>query len=285
MVAAHSLLDLSIRDVLAVVPADTGPRSARRGRVAATELTTGRTQGPIPFASVMFRGMGVLDDAIREHLELKREHGAPEEELRRQEEEALGPVRREVVPSEEGEASGDDEALAEMPATATEDTAEPAAETALAPFGGEAPSQQPAPGADEPEAGPGAEEPEPEPFPEEAAPAVPHPAEPVEPLPDPEQREGTAEPEADRLEPPPERSLDAPEESRRFERESYPAEGGPGGDSPAADEDEAAVDGEREGESEEAGDVLEDTPDFLEETPEHDRLWFEQKPPRDFDFD
>ena len=26
------------------------------------------------------------------------------------------------------------------------------------------------------------------------------------------------------------------------------------------------------------------TPDFLRETPEHDRLWFEQKPPRDFDF-
>ena len=33
------------------------------------------------------------------------------------------------------------------------------------------------------------------------------------------------------------------------------------------------------------GDLLEDTPDFLQETPEHDRLWFEQKPPRDFDFD
>ena len=32
-------------------------------------------------------------------------------------------------------------------------------------------------------------------------------------------------------------------------------------------------------------DLLEETPDFLEETPEHERLWFEQKPPRDFDFD
>jgi len=32
-------------------------------------------------------------------------------------------------------------------------------------------------------------------------------------------------------------------------------------------------------------DVLEETPDFLQETPDHDRLWFEQKPPRDFDFD
>ena len=35
----------------------------------------------------------------------------------------------------------------------------------------------------------------------------------------------------------------------------------------------------------EAEDILEETPDFLEETPEHDRLWFEQRPPRDFDFD
>ena len=32
-------------------------------------------------------------------------------------------------------------------------------------------------------------------------------------------------------------------------------------------------------------DVLEDTPDFLEESPEDDQLWFEQKPPKDFDFD
>jgi hypothetical protein len=31
-------------------------------------------------------------------------------------------------------------------------------------------------------------------------------------------------------------------------------------------------------------DVLEETPEFLQETPEHDRLWFEQRPPRDFDF-
>ena len=41
--------------------------------------------------------MGVLDDAIKEHLELKRKHGAPEEEVQRQEEEALGPVRRDAA--------------------------------------------------------------------------------------------------------------------------------------------------------------------------------------------
>jgi hypothetical protein len=41
------------------------------------------------------------------------------------------------------------------------------------------------------------------------------------------------------------------------------------------------VDAEDEPEGEE---LLEETPEFLEETPDHDRLWFEQKPPRDFDF-
>ena len=51
--------------------------------------------------------MGVLDDAIREHLDLKRRHGVGEEELRRQEEEALGPARREVAPAE-GEADETD---------------------------------------------------------------------------------------------------------------------------------------------------------------------------------
>lgn len=32
-------------------------------------------------------------------------------------------------------------------------------------------------------------------------------------------------------------------------------------------------------------DVLEDTPDFLEDAPEDDELWFEQRPPKDFNFD
>jgi hypothetical protein len=232
---------------------------------------------PILPASIRFRAMGVLDDAIREHLELKRKHGVPEEDLRRQEEEALGPVRREVAPSEEGAVSGNGEAPEEVPEAADEDTAEPAGETELAPFDAEAPLQQ----AEAP-----ASEPEPQPFAEEAATVVPHPAEPADPLPDAEEPEGTAEPEAEWLERGPEPSLDHPPEgSRRFERESYPAERRPGGDGPAAEEDEALVEEDLEEESKEAGDVLEDTPDFLEETPEHDRLWFEQKPPRDFDFD
>ena len=45
--------------------------------------------------------MGVLDDAIRQHLELKRAHGADEAELKRKEDEALGPVRREAEPAAE----------------------------------------------------------------------------------------------------------------------------------------------------------------------------------------
>src|SRR6266852_2270263 len=38
--------------------------------------------------------MGLLDDAIREHLELKRQRGADSEDVSRLEREALGPVVR-----------------------------------------------------------------------------------------------------------------------------------------------------------------------------------------------
>src|SRR5438477_4136757 len=38
--------------------------------------------------------MGILDDAIREHLDLKRRRGADPSEVERLEREALGPVRR-----------------------------------------------------------------------------------------------------------------------------------------------------------------------------------------------
>ncbi len=52
------------------------------------------------------------------------------------------------------------------------------------------------------------------------------------------------------------------------------------------EEEEDELEGEHD-ERREAGpeDVLEDTPDFLEDAPEDDELWFEQKPPKDFDFD
>ena len=38
--------------------------------------------------------MGILDEAIREHLELKRQHGADENELQGLESEAFGPADR-----------------------------------------------------------------------------------------------------------------------------------------------------------------------------------------------
>ena len=59
---------------------------------------------------------------------------------------------------------------------------------------------------------------------------------------------------------------------------------------PEADEGEAPAPpppprvGEGEGDDEDE-DLLEETPDFLQDTPEGERLWFEQKPPKDFDFD
>jgi hypothetical protein len=153
--------------------------------------------------------MGLLDDAIREHLELKRRHGADPGEIERQEQEALGSARR-------GE---------------------------FAPEGGPAPP----------------------PAPFDADEAVPEAIEP------PEYEEATPEAaavaagfdedpwlEEERDEVPAEESLEPPPE----EEEPPAAEAG-----------------------EQREDVLEETPEFLQETPEHDRLWFEQRPPRDFDWD
>jgi len=76
------------------------------------------------------------------------------------------------------------------------------------------------------------------------------------------------------------------EEEQRFEDEpedegkDEPEEAEPAfeGDQPRLEQEPAP---DRSGES----DVLEGTPDFLEEAPEDDELWFEQKPPKDFDFD
>src|SRR5690242_17672264 len=48
--------------------------------------------------------MSILDDAIREHLELKRQHGADESELKRLEDEAFGPPGRPEDPDPLAEA-------------------------------------------------------------------------------------------------------------------------------------------------------------------------------------
>ena len=130
--------------------------------------------------------MGVLEDAIREHLELKRKHGASDEELLREESAALGPARQEPEPV--------------------------------------------APAVTEAE----------KPAPEEPADAE---AQPVQQEQDVQEEQPPEQDEAPATEPAAE---------------------------PAVTQEES---------------VLEETPDFLQETPEHDRLWFEQKPPRDFDFE
>ena len=194
--------------------------------------------------------MGLLDEAIRQHLELKRQHGASDEELQMQEQEALGPVRRE--PAEPVAAS-----LEELEPSLEQDVGEP---YEGAPVEG---------GADVPVYDEALEEPvEEAPF-EPPDDAFHEPLDPyAEPTPgEPDGATDTLRPEHD-VEPGP--SDDTPSEGFDAVQEPVEADAGV----PYAGEEE-----------EEGEDVLEETPEFLQETPEHDRLWFEQKPPRDFDFD
>jgi hypothetical protein len=277
--------------------------------------------------------MGILDDAIKEHLELKRQHGAGETELKQLEDEAFGASER---PG--GDGSGPDP-LAEAP---TQFMSQP--DLAEAPAAGEqlpaddasagrrpraeiADLQEPPPPPPEPEEAP---QPEPEPEPEEPAeeqsPAMEHE---VPAGPDTEERHAIAEQPTEmydveeelagtephapseeelveeeisepRLAPvDPLATIDDVEEAEEtetdaddfFDEKRLSDELDQALEAPA--EPEAAA-GEPEGEAEYEDaaptvvpdeDVLEETPDFLEETPEDDQLWFEQKPPKDFDFD
>jgi hypothetical protein len=179
--------------------------------------------------------MGVLDDAIREHIELKRRHGASETDLSRQEQEALGPARREApAPAAPAVDEGEGELDADR---ALEPAADPAAEHFDV-----APTDV---------------------APTDVAPP------PLEQEPDPE--------EAAFIDADPEAVEDlSPEHGGLADLEPFP-DSDPLPAEPARDPDP-----DDPGEEE---DVLEETPEFLQETPEHDRLWFEQKPPRDFDFD
>jgi hypothetical protein len=219
--------------------------------------------------------MGLLDDAIREHLELKRRSGADPNEVARQEQEALGPARRGPEPLEVSQPPAD-EAVAVDPHAPEVDA--------------DVPEFEPGGRAAEPEAEPASEpdrEPEPELEPEPHAEW--HAAEP-EPAHEPAPPEPEREPEA-RTEPEPK-----PEPEAESLYEAPPAVDQPTVAFDAADVEDAqrrpepaapAAPVEREAPEPAPGDedVLEETPDFLQETPEHDRLWFEQRPPRDFDFD
>ena len=74
--------------------------------------------------------MGLLDDAIREHLELKRRHGADPDEVARQENEALGETRRAEFARPEGAEASVEPAAEQAPA---DEAAEPVAEVAPEP--------------------------------------------------------------------------------------------------------------------------------------------------------
>ncbi|MBA3261546.1 MAG: hypothetical protein H0T69_03545 [Thermoleophilaceae bacterium] len=224
--------------------------------------------------------MGVLDDAIREHLELKRRHGAAEEDLRRQEAEALGPPRREVAPGEAEDGNGTGEQSpadveAAEPARVEHD-APPDADATFDEEHGAGPESSERP---EPEADPeGLDDEGRVPTPDDEAPAptlqdeAPAPTLQDEPAAEPHS------PAADELD------LDDHGEHEPARAGDTPAQGFEALDDDLLEDDEAFSAGEDEPSGDDA-DLLEDTPDFLQETPEHDRLWFEQKPPRDFDFD
>ena len=167
--------------------------------------------------------MGLLDDAIREHLELKRRSGTDAGEVERLEQEALGPARREPAgPGFDPEPAAADEPDAYVP-TPEDEEVQSLAEDEEPFYDDELLGE-----ADE-------DEPEPEPR----SPAA----------------------DAESITDQPTVQFDV---AALHEHEDAGI-AGPGADAPH--------------------DELEDTPEFLQETPEHDRLWFEQKPPRDFDFD
>jgi hypothetical protein len=223
--------------------------------------------------------MGILDDAIREHLELKRSHGASEDEIKRKEAEAFGQQQREAAAAAAAEAPHEEHTQLLTP----EEHAAVAAEPGLA----DLEPLQPAP------EDPYAVHPGDDLVPDPDVPDVPEADVPDADVPPAaEAGAGTLEPSETEPGPPtpPDHHRDethpalvdhdhiggeehAPEPVFR-----QPAEETPVAEPPAPEDDEPAVEGDED------EDVLEETPEFLQDAPEHDRLWFEQKPPRDFDF-
>jgi hypothetical protein len=181
--------------------------------------------------------MGLLDDAIREHLELKRRRGADPGEVAREQREVLD------SPAEGDAALAESDAVAGAPADA------------VLPLDADARSRHSDSPAHTAVEGETAELDMSSVLGEEESPA-----------------QGAA-----------------PTASAETLGDERVDAGAPAPSTTPGDEDslEWEVPGEAaEGEAEEpAEDVLEEMPDFLRDTPEQERLWFEQRPPRDFDFD
>ena len=260
--------------------------------------------------------MGILDDAIREHLDLKRRHGADPSEIEQAEREALGPVRRGPEDLEADEPS-------EAPAPAAEELEyeNDDGPSWSEPYDDEndlfGPERGAEPSFDEPPAAPEPVQRVPEPpsrAPEPPSRAPEPPADADEPdfsdefatrehTPGPGLFDGDDEAPAAGPPPPaappappaaaPEAAPPPPQESASAAPAPPPPQesAAPAPPPPAAQPREGHV-GEETAEYDVAGeldkegeDVLEETPEFLQDTPDHDRLWFEQRPPRDFDFD
>lgn len=277
--------------------------------------------------------MGILDDAIKEHLDLKRQHGAADDELRKLEDEAFGAAER----------PGDEESAPDPLAEAPTEFMEQPSEAALAGEKAEAPRSRRPDIADlqEPPPPPQESPAEPEPPAEEESPAMEHETVPEpETTPEPKLATGPTTEEREAIAEQPTEMFDieeelasqaeAPSEEELVEEELdeprlAPVDplAGLDDDVPAVrveedeedddfwdekrlsdeldqaleapsevedeDEEEAVFEPEAEAEKQPPArpdeDVLEETPDFLEEAPEDDQLWFEQKPPKDFDFD
>ncbi|HET9198835.1 MAG TPA: hypothetical protein VFN92_11345 [Solirubrobacterales bacterium] len=288
--------------------------------------------------------MSILDDAIREHLELKRAHGADEAEVKRLEDEAFGLPERPEEPDSMAEAPTElfvdpDAGETEAPdaggrriniADLQEAPSEPGPGEPVVPAEDPAQAAEPAeeelPAAedeifiDEPEAGHSTEErhaiaDQPTELFDVAAemgtedgPATEAPSPSDEEIAEVE----AAEPRLTPLEPPTEIHASRAEEpaadlseeeeededfwsEQRLSDELDQALEAPldeKDEQPASAAEPEAQHSESESEQQanydpDTGheDVLEDTPDFLEDAPEDDDLWFEQRPPKDFDFD
>jgi hypothetical protein len=198
--------------------------------------------------------MGLLDDAIREHLDLKRRRGADPTEVERAEREALGPVRRNreaPADSEVDEEHVADGGLAYDHADESDWAYEDGDERPLD------------------------EEPEAAPPPLELS------------------RDHVQSPRSGRGEPAVEEPAfdESALSESAFEEPAFDDEPAPPPPPRVADRAAGAETGEYNVEEalsadeESDEDVLEETPEFLQDTPAHDRLWFEQRPPKDFDFD
>ena len=245
--------------------------------------------------------MGILDDAIREHLDLKRRQGVDQDELQRLEDEAFGPPSRPGDPDFAGGAPageggpGDGEGPeasateapafvdhelegAPEPATAEEATAEPQAEAA------EAPSEEALalPGEPTVEHDTLGEDEEAQEMDLDIDLDI---NEEIEDVGELDLEEGEVE-EAEVEESAPEADEDAPAGAAATEEPIESLDTVEHHFDDALDEAEVVEEGEDLSLSEDSDDedVLEETPEFLRDAPEDDELWFEQGEPKDFDF-